>query len=88
MCGGGGKKKEEEQQEQKGRASNIFRSPTEFPLPVVPFSHSILSVTVPCSYTPIECTLDKIQSPHNVTFPRAEHPEVYFCYSNQVPELY
>jgi hypothetical protein len=61
MCGGvgggGGEKKEEQQQEEKGRGPNIFRSPTHFPLPVVPFSRRILGLIVPCCCTPIEYTV-------------------------------
>jgi hypothetical protein len=48
------KKKKEQEEEQEGRGPNIFLSPTHFPLPVVPFSHRILTLIVPCSSTLIE----------------------------------
>jgi hypothetical protein len=33
------RKKKNNKSKRKGRGPNIFRSPTQFPLPVVPFSH-------------------------------------------------
>lgn len=80
---------EEKEDEEEERRKNNNKSKKEgvqtfstpqpsFPLLLVPFFHSLLSVTVPCNYTPIECTLHKIQSPQNVTIPRSEQPQVYF----------